>query len=73
MSIGSNFPINGGVGTRTLWRRVRYGGKKGRAARRRLRALERRIAPGVRAMLDRDAARLQWMFDPVWRFARGSK
>jgi hypothetical protein len=43
-NVGSPHPIDGGAGTRTLWRRVEYGGRKGRAARRRLHALERRIA-----------------------------
>ena len=42
----SPFPIGNGASTRTLHRRAAYGGRKGRAAARRLRELERRLAIG---------------------------
>lgn len=69
-NVGSPFPIDGGVGTRVLWRRVEYGGKKGRAAKRRLRSLERRIARTgfVQEMLASQHAQLSSMLDPVLRF-----
>ena len=70
--IGSPFPIYGGASTRTLWRRVSYGGKKGRAATRRLRALERRLAPLADAMLAETHAHLMAQLEPVMRFARGT-
>ena len=67
--LGSPYPINNGASTRTLWRRAAYGGKKGRAARRRLRALERRVAPYVHTTLARDFARVRSMLEGVERFA----
>jgi hypothetical protein len=79
--IGSPYPIDGGASTRTLWRRVGYGGKKGRAAKRRLRRLERRIALWADAMLDNEMRRVVGMLNeirriegaiqPIVRFAYG--
>jgi hypothetical protein len=69
ITIGSPYPIDNGASTRTLWRRVTYGGKKGRSARKRLRVLEQRIAPWVLADLARVEARARAMLEPVMRFA----
>ena len=67
--VGSPFPIDNGASTRTLWRRVAYGGRKGRRARRRLVALEKRIAPWVHAELARTHAYARAMLEPALRFA----
>jgi hypothetical protein len=66
-NVGSPFPIDGGASTRILWRRDFYGGRKGRRARLRLRALERRIARTgvVRAMFEGDFARMQQLLAGV--------
>jgi hypothetical protein len=67
--VGSPYPIDNGAGTRTLWRRIAYGGRKGRRARRRLLALEKRIAPYVHAELARMHRNTMAMLKPVMRFA----
>jgi hypothetical protein len=67
--VGSPYPIDNGASTRTLWRRVAYGGKKGRAACKRLRALESRVAPFVNAELARMHRNTVAMLEPVMRFA----
>jgi hypothetical protein len=67
--VGSPFPIDNGASTRTLWRRVAYGGRKGKRARRRLLALEKRVAPIVHAMLAQAITNTTAMLEPVMRFA----
>lgn len=71
--VGSPYPIDGGVGTRTLWRRVAYGGKKGRRAARRLRALKRRIARSgfVDRIIAQHHAQVTALLEPVLRFVHG--
>lgn len=68
--IGSPYPINNGASTRTLWRRVAYGGRKGRRAAHRLRELEKRVAPFVEAELAKTHAHIVSMLAPVSKFAR---
>jgi hypothetical protein len=67
--VGSLYAIDNGASTRTLWRRVAYGGRKGRRARLRLRTLERRVAPFVIAALARAHENTLAMLAPVLRFA----
>jgi hypothetical protein len=70
-AVGSKWSIDNGASTRTLWRRVCYGGRKGRAARRRLAAIEKRIAPDVKAMLAHGIVTASALLEPVFRFAIG--
>lgn len=72
--VGSPFPIDHGASTRVLWRREYYGGTKGRRARERLRALEKRIARTgvVQAMLAGDQAYVRELLLGIRSTLRGA-
>jgi hypothetical protein len=64
-----------GVSGAQLHRRVRYGGRKGRSAARRLKAWEKQIARSgmVERMLAEDHRRISALLEPVERFMRGGR